>query len=65
MPTLVVHARDDGLNPFHVGEHTARGIPGAEFVPLATGGPLLLGHHAEVRARVRAFFAQHPPQARR
>jgi pimeloyl-ACP methyl ester carboxylesterase len=58
-PTLVVHAADDGLNPFRIGEHAAGHIPGAEFVRLETGGHLLLGHHDEVRARVRAFLGLH------
>jgi len=47
-PTLVVHARDDGINPFAFGEYTAEHIRGAEFMPLDTGGHLLLGHTSEV-----------------
>jgi len=58
-PTLVVHARDDGINPFAFGEYTAEHIPGAEFMPLDTGGHLLLGHTSEVRARVAAFLQEH------
>ncbi len=56
VPTLVVHARDDGINPFLFGEYTARHIRGAEFMPLSSGGHLLLGHQAEVRARVNSFL---------
>jgi pimeloyl-ACP methyl ester carboxylesterase len=62
-PTLVVHARDDHLNPFRFGEYTAQHIPGAQFLPLATGGHLMLGHHAEVRARVNSFLRQYPTTA--
>jgi len=58
-PTLVIHSRDDHLNPFSFGEHTAQHIPGAQFLPLPSGGHLLLGHHAEVRARVNAFLRQY------
>ena len=58
-PTLVVHAEDDGINPFPIGEFTAEHVPGAEFMPLTTGGHILLGHHDEVRARVNAFLRQH------
>jgi 2-hydroxy-6-oxonona-2,4-dienedioate hydrolase len=58
-PTLVIHARDDGINPFAFGEYTAQRIPGAEFMPLGTGGHLLLGHHSEVQARVSAFLHEH------
>jgi 2-hydroxy-6-oxonona-2,4-dienedioate hydrolase len=59
MPTLVVHSRDDHLNPFRFGGYTAQHIAGAQFLPLETGGHLLLGHHAEVRARVNAFLQQY------
>jgi pimeloyl-ACP methyl ester carboxylesterase len=65
MPTLVIHARDDHLNPFSFGEYTAQHIRGAEFLPLANGGHLLLGHHAEVRARVNAFLRQYAVGAER
>ncbi len=58
-PTLVIHSRDDGINPFAFGEYTAQHIPGSEFMPLETGGHLLLGHHAEVQARVKAFLLEH------
>jgi pimeloyl-ACP methyl ester carboxylesterase len=58
-PTLVVHAEDDGINPFPIGEFTAEHVLGAKFMPLATGGHILLGHHDEVRARVNAFLRQH------
>lgn len=56
VPTLVIHARDDGINPFAFGEYTARHIAGAQFMALDSGGHLLLGHHTEVRERVRAFL---------
>jgi pimeloyl-ACP methyl ester carboxylesterase len=59
MPTLVIHAKDDHLNPFRFGEYTAQHIPGAQFLPLETGGHLLLGHHAEVRARTSTFLQQY------
>jgi len=57
-PTLVVHARDDGLNPFSVAERLAAGIEGAEFIRFETGGHLLLGHAGEVR---EAFRSRFPP----
>jgi pimeloyl-ACP methyl ester carboxylesterase len=57
-PTLVVHAEDDHINPFSIGEYTAAHIRGAQFLPLATGGHLLLGRHAEIRARANAFLQQ-------
>lgn len=56
VPTLVIHARDDGINPFLFGEYTAQHIRGAEFMPLSSGGHLLLGHQAEVLARVNSFL---------
>ena len=58
-PTLVVHARDDGINPFEFGEYTANNIPGSEFMALETGGHLLLGNIPEVRERVVSFLGLH------
>ena len=60
-PTLVIHSRDDGINPFAFGAYTAQHIAGAEFMPLTTGGHLLLGHQAEVQARVNAFLGEYAP----
>lgn len=59
VPVLVVHARDDGINPFPIGEYTAAHLRGAVFMPIETGGHILLGHQAEVRARVAAFVREH------
>ncbi|MBY0563466.1 MAG: alpha/beta hydrolase [Hyphomonadaceae bacterium] len=58
-PTLVIHARDDGINPFAFGRYTAERIPGAAFMPLDDGGHLLLGRHSDVRSRVSAFLRAH------
>lgn len=58
-PTLVIHARDDGINPFAFGEYAAHTIRGATFMPLHNGGHLLLGHHAEVQTSVNAFLHTH------
>jgi pimeloyl-ACP methyl ester carboxylesterase len=46
---LVVHAHDDRLNPFEVGETIAARIPRSRFLALDRGGHLLLGRHAELR----------------
>ena len=59
-PVLVVHAKDDRINPFDIGAAIARRIDGAEFIALETGGHLLLGHHAELRGRVREFLESAP-----
>ena len=42
VPTLVMHARDDGCVPFEQGRLLAGGIPGAVFVPLEGRNHLLL-----------------------
>jgi pimeloyl-ACP methyl ester carboxylesterase len=51
-PTLIVHARDDGINPFPIAEFLARSLPQARFLPLDSGGHLLLGHTAEITAAI-------------
>ncbi len=58
-PTLIIHAQDDGINPYAIAQGMAEGIPGAELVSLPTGGHLLLGHHAEIRESTRAFLRKH------
>jgi len=58
-PALVVHAADDHINAFSVGAYTAAHIRSSQFLALETGGHLLLGHHAEVRAKAGAFLRQH------
>jgi 2-hydroxy-6-oxonona-2,4-dienedioate hydrolase len=47
-PVLIVHATDDGINPFPIAEFLARALPQARFLPLPDGGHLLLGHQAQV-----------------
>ena len=54
---LVVHAADDRLNPFEIGETLAARIRGSEFLGLETGGHLLLGHHAELREQISKHLA--------
>lgn len=51
-PTLIVHAKDDGINPFPIAEFLAKSLPRARFLPMETGGHLLLGHTAEITAAV-------------
>lgn len=42
-PTLIFHAKDDGLVNFEYGQYTAQHIPNAKFVPFESGGHLLVG----------------------
>jgi 2-hydroxy-6-oxonona-2,4-dienedioate hydrolase len=55
-PTLVVHTRDDSLNPFEIADEIARRVPGARFVAFDQGGHLLLGHHGELRVEIDGFL---------
>ena len=41
-PTLVLHARGDGMIPFEIGRQLAALIPGARFVPLESRNHVLL-----------------------
>jgi len=42
MPTLVLHSRDDAIQPVDQGRELATGIPGAEFVLLESANHVLL-----------------------
>ena len=60
VPTLVLHAREDGVAPVESGRMLAAGIPGASFFELESPNHILLeGEPAfdEFIARVRAFVA--------
>jgi len=59
VPTLVISAADDLYGTYERGRYTAEQIPNGRFVGFRTGGHLLLGHDAEVRARIRGFLAEH------
>jgi len=53
-PTLIVHAKDDGLQLFHNAEYAAATIPGARLLAYERGGHLLLvTEQASIREAVR------------
>jgi pimeloyl-ACP methyl ester carboxylesterase/DNA-binding CsgD family transcriptional regulator len=57
-PTLVIHARDDGLVPFAEGRLLATLIPGARFVALESRNHILLADEpawAQFRAELQNF----------
>jgi pimeloyl-ACP methyl ester carboxylesterase len=56
-PTLLVHSRDDPAARPAGAQYTADHIPGARILWYDTGGHVLLGHHAEIKAQVQAFLA--------
>jgi pimeloyl-ACP methyl ester carboxylesterase len=59
VPTLVVHAADDGLQPYSHGENTATKVPDAKFLSYEEGGHLLLLQFDNVRKKVAAFLEEH------
>ena len=60
-PTLVVHSQDDRLNPVAIAKELGTRIPSARMILFERGGHLLLGHHAELRARVGDFLSGERP----
>jgi pimeloyl-ACP methyl ester carboxylesterase len=56
VPTPVVHAVDDGLQPYSQGENTATKVPDAEFLSYEQGGHLLFLQLDDVREKVGAFI---------
>jgi pimeloyl-ACP methyl ester carboxylesterase/DNA-binding winged helix-turn-helix (wHTH) protein len=61
MPTLVMHCRDDAVQPFDEGRRIATGIPGARFVALDGRNHLILEKDAawpRFQAEVAAFLAE-------
>jgi len=60
-PILVIHARDDAINPVAVSERIAAEVDGAELDAINQGGHLLLGAHPHIRARLASFFSADGP----
>jgi predicted alpha/beta hydrolase family esterase len=58
-PTLIVSTEDDRYGTYERARYTAGEITGARFVGYPTGGHLLVGRGAEVKAEVVRFLAQH------
>ena len=60
-PALVLHAPDDTLVAFDQGQFAANTIPGAQFIPMETGGHLALLMNANIGARqkVQRFLQQY------
>ena len=56
VPTLVVHAVDDGLQPYCHGENTATKVPDVKFLSYERGGHLLLLQLDDVRQKVATFI---------
>ena len=62
-PTLVIHAIDDPIVPFELGEFTAQTIPGAQFVRLREGGHFsCVTHREEAIPAIQAFLDRHGAQ---
>jgi 2-hydroxy-6-oxonona-2,4-dienedioate hydrolase len=58
VPTLLITARDDLFNTFPAAEYAASQIKDARLVVFEHGGHLLVGHGAEVRARIASFLEE-------
>jgi len=61
-PTLVIHARNDGIQPFAQGLELAAAIPNAEFVPLESRNHIILREDREwprLIATIREFADRH------
>jgi len=61
-PTLIVHAKDDGLQLFHNAEFAAATIPGARLLAYERGGHLLL---VTEQTSIREAIRQHIEPTRR
>lgn len=64
VPTLILHAQDDGLVDHEHAEHAYRYIPNARLVSFETGGHALIAEIAAVREHVRGFLSESPGASR-
>ena len=59
-PTLIISAKDDGYRTLEAARYTAERISGAELMVLESGGHLMVGRGAEVRAGIQRFLERIP-----
>jgi pimeloyl-ACP methyl ester carboxylesterase len=57
-PTLIFHAKDDGLVNFEYGQYTAQHVSKAKFVPFENGGHLLVGHLNAMHNEIIRFLRE-------
>lgn len=55
-PTLVIHAKDDTLQPYSYAEYTHETVPNAELLGFESGGHMLFGHHGEIQEALADHF---------
>ena len=55
-PTLVIHAKDDTLQPFYYAQYTHELIDGATLLSFEEGGHMFFSHHDEVSKAISIFF---------
>lgn len=58
MPTLIFHAKDDGLVNYEFGKYTTAQISNAEFVSFEHGGHLLVGCTSQIHDRTESFLKE-------
>jgi pimeloyl-ACP methyl ester carboxylesterase len=56
MPTLVFHAKDDGLVNYEFGQYTTQHVPNAELVTFENGGHLLVGCTSQIHDKTMSFL---------
>ena len=59
IPTLIVHAADDGIVPIDHAYYAHQHIRGADLLEIPSGGHPLIGHHALVEEQVTNFLLEH------
>ena len=55
-PTLVIHAKDDTLQPFYYAEYTHEKIPNSTLLSFEEGGHMFFGHHEEITRAIERFI---------
>jgi pimeloyl-ACP methyl ester carboxylesterase len=59
IPTLILHALDDGLVDYDFAKYAHAHIPDSELITFPSGGHVLLRHHEQYRKVVAGFLKKH------
>lgn len=55
-PTLIIHAKDDTLQPFYYAQYSKEKIPNSKILSFEEGGHMFFSHHEEIRNQIKAFL---------
>ncbi len=55
-PTLIIHAKDDTLQPFYYAQYSKEKIPNSKLISFKEGGHMFFSHHEQIKNEIKLFL---------